>query len=120
MSTVKHKLLGEVTIVMFLVLALTTLLVILAILFPNIRGITMAQSGASYDGRGSVVSVDEKGKKITLKHEEIIGLMPAMTMEFPVTSPELLNGVRQGDTVRFTLVPQGGDFVVERIVKEER
>ena len=101
------------------VLALTTLLVILAILFPNIRGITMAQSGASYEGRGSIVSMDAKGKKVTLKHEEIKGLMPAMTMEFPVRSPELLDGVRQGDRVRFTLRPQGSDFVVEKIQKEE-
>jgi Cu/Ag efflux protein CusF len=67
-----------------------------------------------------VVSLDEKGRKITLKHEEIKGLMPAMTMEFPVKSPELLNGVRQGDKVWFTLRPQGADFFVEKIAKEER
>lgn len=101
-------------------LLITTLLVILAISFPNIRGVTLAQSGASYDGRASIVKMDAKGKMITLKHEEIKGLMPAMTMEFPVRSPELLDGVRQGDNVRFTLRPQGADFVVEKIAKEER
>ena len=102
------------------VLALTTLLVILAILFPHIRGMTLSQAGASYDGRGSVVKVDASGEKVTFKHEEIKGLMPAMTMEFPVKSPELLDGVRQGDRVRFVLSPQGADFVVEKIVKEEK
>ena len=103
-----------------ILLLVTTVLVVLAISFPYIRGVTLAQSGASYDGRGSVVSLDEKRGKVTLKHEEIKGLMPAMTMEFPIKSPELLDGVRQGDRVRFTLVPQGGDFVVERIAKEKR
>ncbi len=102
-----------------ILLLVTTVLVVLAISFPYIRGVTLAQSGASYDGRGSVVSLDEKRGKVTLKHEEIKGLMPAMTMEFPVKSPELLDGVRQGDRVRFTLNPQGGDFVVEKILKEE-
>lgn len=103
-----------------ILLLVTTVLVVLAISFPYIRGVTLAQSGASYDGRGSVVSLDEKRGKVTLKHEEIKGLMPAMTMEFPVKSPELLDGVRQGDKVRFTLRPQGADFVVEKIAKEEK
>lgn len=102
-----------------LLLLITTALVILAISFPYIRGVTLAQSGASYDGRGSVVSLDNKSGKITFKHDEIKGLMPAMTMEFPVRSPELLDGVRQGDKVRFTLRPQGADFVVEKIMKEQ-
>lgn len=102
-----------------LLLLITTLLVVLTISFPYIRGVTLAQSGASYDGRGSVVSLDEKRGKVTLKHEEIKGLMPAMTMEFPVKSPELLDGVRQGDRVRFTLNFQGGEFVVEKISTED-
>lgn len=97
----------------------TTLLVAWAILFPNIRGVTVGQAGASYDGRGSVEKVDSNGKKVTLKHQEIKGLMPAMTMEFPVKSPEILQGVREGDKVHFVFSSQGADFVVEKIVKEE-
>jgi Cu/Ag efflux protein CusF len=102
-----------------ILLLVTTVLVVLAISFPYIRGVTLAQSGASYDGRGLVVSVDAKGKKIALKHEEIKGLMPAMTMEFPVKSTDILKGIREGDKVRFTLIPQGADFVVEKIQNEE-
>lgn len=103
-----------------LLLLITTLLVILTISFPNIRGVTLAQSGAGYDGRGSVIKVDEGSKKVTLKHDEIKGLMPAMTMEFPVKSANILQGIRAGDKIRFTLSPQGGDFIVEKIVKEEK
>lgn len=102
-----------------ILLVVTTLLVILAISFPTISGVTVAQSGANYDSRGTVVSLDEKGRKITLKHEEIKGLMPAMTMEFSVKSAPILDGLRPGDRVRFTLSPQGGGFIVEKIAKEE-
>ncbi len=103
-----------------LLLVITTLLVVLAISFPYIRGVTLAQSGASYDGRGSVVKLDAGGKNVTLKHEEVKGLMPAMTMEFPVKSVDVLKGIREGDRVRFTISPQGADFVVEKIVKDEK
>ena len=98
-------------------LLVTTALVILAIYFPQIRAATLAEGGTTYDGRGSVVSLDENAKKITLKHEEIKGLMPAMTMEFPLRSGETLNNVRTGDKVLFTLTPQGTDFIIEKIEK---
>ncbi len=103
-----------------IILLSTTLLVVFVILFPHLRGVTFGQAGASYDGQGFIVKVDLRERKVTLKHEEIKGLMPAMTMEFSAKSPELLDGVRQGDKVRFTLSPQGGDFVVEKIEKEEK
>ena len=92
----------------------------MAIFSPYILGVTATQNGVSYDGRGSVISLDGKKERITLKHEEIKGLMSAMTMEFPVKSPALLDGVHPSDRVHFTLSPQGGDFIVEKIVKEER
>jgi len=102
-----------------ILLVVTTLLVILAISFPYIRGVTLAESGASYDGLGSVANVDVAARKITLKHEAIKGLMPAMTMEFRVKSAEMLDGIRKGDRVRFTISPQGGDFLIESIEKEQ-
>jgi len=100
-------------------LLVTTALVILAIYFPQIWAATLAESGTTYDGRGSVVSLDEKTNKITLKHEEIKGLMPPMTMEFSFRSGEILTNVRTGDKVLFTLTPQGTDFIIEKIEKEK-
>lgn len=100
-------------------LVVTTALVILAIYFPQIRAATLAEGGATYDGRGSVVSLDLNAKKITLKHEEIKGLMAAMTMEFPVRSGEILNNVHTGDKVFFSLTPRGTDFIIENIEKEK-
>ena len=100
-------------------LLVTTALVIVAIYFPQIRAAILAESGPTYDGRGSVVSLDEKAKKITLKHEEIKGLMPPMTMGFFSKSGETLNNVRTGDKVLFTITPQGTDFIIEKIEKEK-
>ena len=101
-------------------LLITTAVVVVAIFFPQIRAATLAERTAKYEGRGSVVSLDEKAKRVTLEHEEIKGLMPAMTMEFSVRSGEMPNNLRRGNRVRFTLTPQGTDFVIERIEKEEK
>jgi Cu/Ag efflux protein CusF len=87
---------------------------------PSVTGEILGQErGESHAGRGSVISIDQKQAKVTLKHEEIKGLMPAMSMEFPVQPAEMLNGLRVGDRVQFTLSPQGGDFIITRIEKEQ-
>ena len=98
----------------------TAILVVLAILFPILSGVTPGPARATYEAHGSILVTDLSGKKVTLNHEEIKGLMPAMTMEFPVKSIEVLSGLRAGDKVRFSLSSQGGNFVVEKIVKEEK
>ncbi len=76
------------------------------------------ERGENHTGRGSVVSIDQNGAKVTLKHEEIRGLMPPMTMEFNVQRAEMLKGFRVGDTVQFTINAHGGDFIVTSIEKE--
>lgn len=75
------------------------------------------ERGQNHAGRGSVVSIDQNGAKITLKHDEIRGLMPPMTMQFYVQPAEMMKAFRVGDTVQFTLNAQGGDFIITRIEK---
>jgi Cu/Ag efflux protein CusF len=77
------------------------------------------ERGENHPGRGSIVSIDQNGAKVTLKHDEIRGLMPPMTMQFNVQPSEMLKGFRVGDTVQFTLNVQGGDFIITRIEKEQ-
>lgn len=87
---------------------------------PSVTGLILGQErGESYAGRGSVVSIDQKRAKVTLNHEEIRGLMPPMTMEFPVQPAEMLKGFRVGNRVQFTLNLQGGDFIITRFEKEQ-
>ena len=76
------------------------------------------ERGENHSGRGSVVSIDQNGAKVTLKHDEIRGLMPPMTMQFNVQPTERLKDFRVGDKVQFTLSVHGGDFIITRIEKE--
>lgn len=57
----------------------------------------------SYDVTGVVESVMAEERQVRIAHDEIPGFMPAMTMNFDVASPAVLEGVEPGAQVRFTL-----------------
>ena len=59
------------------------------------------------------------GMKVTLKHGEIEDLMPAMTMEFPVASAEILRRLLPGDKITYTLHPQRDSYFIEKREKEK-
>ncbi len=62
---------------------------------------------------GEVRKVDMAAKKITLKHGEIKNLgMPPMTMVFQVKDPALLDKVKAGDKVQFTVDNVNGAMTV--------
>ena len=72
-----------------------------------------AWAGASDTVQGEVRRVDKSAKKITLKHGELKNLgMPPMTMAFAVKDPALLEKVKQGDTVSFTVEKAGSSYTV--------
>jgi protein SCO1/2 len=58
----------------------------------------------SYELRGQVLAVDRGRQEITIKHEDIRGFMPGMTMPFKVKDASLLDGAAVGDLVTATLV----------------
>jgi Cu/Ag efflux protein CusF len=60
--------------------------------------------GKPYFGTGVITIINRKEGWVEIKHEEIRGLMPAMTMEFLVKQNSLLNNVQVGDRVDFTVV----------------
>lgn len=52
---------------------------------------------------GEVRKVDREQGKVTLKHGPIANLeMPSMTMVFKVANPKLLEGLKEGDKVKFS------------------
>lgn len=57
-----------------------------------------------YELRGQVLAVDRERQEITIRHEDIRGFMPGMTMPFKVRDPGLLDGREPGDLVKATLV----------------
>lgn len=56
-----------------------------------------------YPLTGQVLAVRAERQEITIKHDDIPGLMPGMTMSFPVASPDLLQGREPGELVNATL-----------------
>jgi protein SCO1/2 len=71
--------------------------------------VAAAACGRSSDERrytlqGQVQSLDPAHKLVTVKHQEVKGFMPAMTMPYEVRSVDELNGLTPGDLVNATLV----------------
>lgn len=64
---------------------------------------------------GVVKKVDQKAGKVTLKHEAIENVMPAMTMSYHIASPASLSALHAGDKVRFVLDKTNDDYVVSHI-----
>jgi Cu/Ag efflux protein CusF len=61
-----------------------------------------SSAAAAPNSEGEVRKVDKAQGKLTLKHGPIANLeMPGMTMVFRVSDPKLLDGLNQGDKVRF-------------------
>ena len=62
-------------------------------------------SGAKeYPLVGQVLAVDETQQVITVKHQDVVGFMPGMTMPFKVKKAEELKGRKPGDLISATLV----------------
>lgn len=60
--------------------------------------------GREYELRGQVLAVDLVRQELTIKHGDIRGFMPGMTMPFKVKDARLLDGRTPGDLVTATLV----------------
>lgn len=73
-----------------------------------------AQSASKIDGE--IRKIDRTAGKLTIKHGEIkqMGMAP-MTMMFPVKDKALLDTVKEGDKVLFSLAADGGSMVVTSI-----
>jgi len=67
-----------------------------------------------YDVRGIVRGVQPAERQLVVQHEDIEGLMPAMTMNFGVVRPELLDEVEVGQVIAFKLAAsRRGYYIVE-------
>jgi Cu(I)/Ag(I) efflux system protein CusF len=54
-------------------------------------------------GEGQVVATVPNSSQIVVDHEEIKGFMEAMTMGYRIDPPALLEGLKPGDKIRFTI-----------------
>ena len=85
---------------------------------PTPASSAAATPSAHYQGVGVVKSVNTKQPAIEIDHEEIVGLMPAMQMEFPVTDPNQLNGIAVNDRIDFTIDNATGEMKIITIKKK--
>jgi protein SCO1/2 len=68
-----------------------------------------------YELRGQVLAVDESRQELTIKHEDIRGFMPGMTMPFKVRNKKLIEGRAAGDLVTATLVVEDSNAYLSRV-----
>ncbi|MDR2800542.1 MAG: copper-binding protein [Desulfovibrio sp.] len=77
-----------------------------------------AESGKVYTIRGVIETVERESGRVTIHHPAIPELKwPAMSMRFAVESPDLLEGLAEGQSVRFDFRAAGEDYVIMDIEK---
>jgi len=73
-----------------------------------------------YPLTGEVISVDAKRKVLVVQHDEIKGLMPAMTMEFSVSGSDAA-AFKPGQRIRAEVIPHDkGNWSLEKIWPDDK
>ncbi len=84
---------------------------------------TVSQAAAAstnqqiYQVKGTVIEVLPKEKTVRIKHEEIPGYMPAMTMPFDVKDTNELAGLEAGDSVSFRMIVTPAEGWIDHLRK---
>jgi len=68
-----------------------------------------------YNLRGEVLGKNPATNEITVKHGDIVGYMPAMTMPFKVKNPSVVQQLQPGDKIVAELVVAGDDYWLENV-----
>lgn len=66
---------------------------------------------------GQILEIAPDQRKVTIKHQDIKGFMPAMTMAFDVRDPGVLQATTPGDLVQATLVVGDAEAHIVSITK---
>lgn len=70
---------------------------------PRAELILVQDSNGRFRGQGVVTDTDPETGSLTINHQEIMGLMPAMEMLFNVDPRSLSDGVKAGDKIEFSV-----------------
>ena len=70
-----------------------------------------------YALQGQVLSVSPDRREANIKHEEIVGFMPAMTMPYKARDAEEFSDLQPGDLIKATLVVISNDAYLEDVEK---
>src|SRR6185369_2711611 len=70
-----------------------------------------------FQAKGTVVELKLSEKTVRIKHEEIPGYMPAMTMPFEVKDVRELDNLEAGDSVAFRMIVMENDAWIDQLKK---
>src|SRR5260370_33949914 len=71
----------------------------------------------TYQVKGVIKELKPDGKTVEIRHEEVPGYMPAMTMPFEARDPKELKGLQTGDAVSFRMTVTDTDGWIDQIAK---
>ncbi len=74
-------------------------------------------SAKTYEMRGQILGVNRDKMEILVKHEDIPGLMPAMTMPWKVQTASMLDNLGPGDLITSEIEVDNNQGVVTKITK---
>jgi len=77
-------------------------------------------SAREYTVEGQVVAIRRSDRRVVIRHGDIKGFMPGMTMPFAVKDEALLDAAKAGDFVTATLVVSEGDAWLSRVTPTGR
>jgi protein SCO1/2 len=81
----------------------SAILVLVASSFTACGGKQADPPARTFQLTGEVLAIKPNRTPITVKHDDVVGFMPAMTMPFTVKEPEQLDGISVGDLLHATL-----------------
>ena len=73
-----------------------------------------------YQGVGTLEEINRQMKTLQINHEPIEGYMPAMSMPYKVKDPALLDAVKQGDRVEFSIEDGSAGIFLTDVKKVEK
>jgi protein SCO1 len=84
-----------------------------------LAGLLACSRGSHYHGRGVVEDVQPSTGQVVIAHEDIPGLMPAMTMNFDVADRKLLDTLESGDAIDLEVEFTGKAYIVTKATVRE-
>ncbi len=70
---------------------------------PTVAASPELPKNGDYPATGKITKIDLELGSVEIDHDDIPGLMPPMRMEFYVSDKKMLDGLKVGDRVNFTL-----------------
>lgn len=70
-----------------------------------------------YPLQGQILKIEASGTQASIKHEEIVGFMQAMTMDYKVREAKQYEGLKPGDLITATLVVESSDGYLKDLKK---